>query len=198
MNPSQSLLPDREISSQPRVRKATPEGVWPVCLWVVDDNKSVRDLIADLLDTHEDFLCPKRFSSAEEMLEALAQDSLPDIILMDLNMGGMTGVDAIPCIRRCASDTRVVIMTTFYDGVQAARAMRAGASSFILKGLPVEDIITSLKTAWKLPLPSSAVIDHSSTRNLSSKPASRAGRSWNAVRGLFGRKKCEANPATAP
>jgi DNA-binding NarL/FixJ family response regulator len=107
-------------------------------LWLVDDHDGIRDLLADLLSDFGGIQCARQFSSAEAMLEALATDTPPDVILTDLNMGGMSGIDSIGPIKSLASATRVFIMTTFYDSEAARRAFKAGASGFLLKRDDVE------------------------------------------------------------
>ncbi|MDB6112277.1 MAG: response regulator receiver [Pedosphaera sp.] len=102
-------------------------------LWLVDDHDGIRDLLADLLSGYGGIECARKFSSAEAMLDALALETPPDVILTDLNMGGMSGIDSILPIKRLARSTRVFVMTTFYDSAAAGRAFKAGASGFLLK-----------------------------------------------------------------
>ena len=102
-------------------------------LWLVDDDDDMRGLIAELIDRSDTIQCSQQFYSAEGALDALAHELPPDIILLDLNMGGMSGVEAIRPIKRLAREARVFIMTIFYDTIEAARARKAGAAGFILK-----------------------------------------------------------------
>jgi DNA-binding NarL/FixJ family response regulator len=102
-------------------------------LWLVDDDDDMRGLIAELIDRSDAIECSQQFYSAEGALDALAHELPPDIIMLDLNMGGMSGVEAIRPIKRLARDTRIFIMTIFYDSIEASRARKAGAAGFILK-----------------------------------------------------------------
>jgi DNA-binding NtrC family response regulator len=113
-------------------------------LWLVDDDDDMRGLIAELIDRSESMDCAQQFYSAEGALDALAHELPPDIIVLDLHMGGMSGVDAIRPIKRLAKDTRVFIMTIFYDSIEAARARKAGASGFILKRDDWDEIVNLL------------------------------------------------------
>ena len=131
--------------SQSNVRSRNDQSLrWPICLWLVDDNAALRGLLVDLLGGHDSIHCPRSLPSAEALLEELQSGPSPDVILMDLNMGGMSGIEAIPAVRALAPEARLFIMTTFYDGDQESRALAAGAAGFMLKSAPVEQILSEL------------------------------------------------------
>jgi CheY-like chemotaxis protein len=88
----------------------------------------------DVLNGKPGIECSRQFSSAEAVLAALAQSSPPDVILLDVNMGKMSGLDAIQPIKQLAGSTRVFIMTASDMGMAASHALKAGASGFFLKG----------------------------------------------------------------
>jgi DNA-binding NarL/FixJ family response regulator len=102
-------------------------------LWVVEDDARIRALVADLLNRDGHFECRRQFPSAESLLVALKSETPPEVILMDLNLGGMSGIDAIRLIKPETSGMRILIMTTFYDGLARRAALEAGASGFLLK-----------------------------------------------------------------
>jgi len=114
-------------------------------LWLVDDDDGLRGLIAELLGRSDIIECSRQFFSAESALDVLAQESPPDIILLDLNMPGMSGVEAIRPIKRLAGGTRVFIMTVFYDSIEVSRARSAGASGFVLKRDDWQEVIARLQ-----------------------------------------------------
>src|SRR2546425_5085435 len=104
----------------------TKPGAERLRLWLVDDDDEMRGLIAELLGRSDAIECSRQFFSAEAALDELAHELPPDIILLDLNMGGMSGTEAICPIKRLASGTRVFIMTVFYDSIEVSRARKAG------------------------------------------------------------------------
>jgi DNA-binding NarL/FixJ family response regulator len=134
----------------------------PFCIWLVDDQDSVLKLAAELVGRDPRFDCGRQFHSAEAVLAALARESPPDIILTDVNMRGMSGIDSIAPINRLAASTRVFIMTSFYDSNYVARARAEGASGFFLKSGDWEEAIERLadpSADWKAQSPAPVPVD---------------------------------------
>lgn len=102
-------------------------------VWVVDDSAEFRELLIELLHGQDGIQCVREFESAEAALEALAVDTAPDAILLDNNMGGITGLEAIRRFRVLADSTRILMLTTFSDPETRSRAFQDGASDFLLK-----------------------------------------------------------------
>jgi DNA-binding NarL/FixJ family response regulator len=137
-------------------------------VWLVDDNDDYRQLLADLLGKEQGIECSRNFQSADAALSALASKSGPDVLLLDIQMKGQSGLDAIRPIKSLARETRVVMLTTFYDSERHSRAIRAGASDFLLKSYELKDLVERIRkqeAAENMPL-------HLRNRHLSSEPAS--------------------------
>lgn len=113
----------------------------PISIWLADDRPGILELIAELMESNDGFRCVRQFPSAEAVLDALKSETPPDAILMDVNMGGMTGVEAIRPIKSLAGETRVFIMTTFYDSTVVSGAREAGAAGFLLKSGDWQDAV---------------------------------------------------------
>jgi DNA-binding NarL/FixJ family response regulator len=109
-----------------------PAGESPIRVLIVDDHPMVRDGIAALLRRQSDM---EPVGEANDGNEAVAQfrELSPDVTLMDLQMPGVGGVEAILEIRRIAPDARILVLTTYPGDANAARAMRAGAAGYLLK-----------------------------------------------------------------
>jgi DNA-binding NarL/FixJ family response regulator len=101
-------------------------------VWLVDDNARFRSLLASTLD-EEGFECERQFSNPDEALTALALESPPDMILLDIEMGEYNGLDAIRPLKSAAKETHVLMLTTFATPRTRERAFREGASDFMLK-----------------------------------------------------------------
>lgn len=113
-------------------------------LWLAEDDDAVRELLSEFFNRSA-LKCIRQFSKAEEVIRALKETEVqPDIILLDINMGMLDGIEAIGPIKRLASDVRVFIMTTFYDNIALDRARQAGASGFFLKRDDWDDAIARM------------------------------------------------------
>lgn len=129
----------------------------PLTLWLVDDNAAYREALAELfrqVEAAQGLYCARQFDSAEALLEVLAKESAPDVILSDVQMGGMSGVEAVALIKQIAPQTRVILLTTFYNSSAALQAHRNGAEAFLLKRYAFEQIAAAVRasrTARKPP-----------------------------------------------
>jgi DNA-binding NarL/FixJ family response regulator len=99
----------------------------------VDDDDAFRRLLAQCLDATSVFRCSWLFVRAEEALHRLNSTRAPDIILLDQNMPGITGIEAIPVIRKIAPRTKIILCTTFDDSELESLALREGADGFAAK-----------------------------------------------------------------
>ena len=134
-----------------------------VRVWLTDDNMSFRNSLAQLLGRTGEFDCERQFHSAESLLEALAQEPAPDVILLDIEMDGMTGVDALRPIRALAPNVRVLMVTTFFDPMYDARASRNGASAYVLKAFAAQNIEKEIYRALTSPVRPAEIVPVDST-----------------------------------
>jgi len=112
---------------------------------IVDDHPLTRDALARLLAQHG-FEVVGQAAGAEEAL-ALARELVPRLILLDLAMPGISGLDALPLLRDAAPEAEVVVMTASEDDESLLGAIRAGASGYLLKSEPPERIVDFLRGA---------------------------------------------------
>jgi len=122
-------------------------------LWLVDDNRRLRATLSELLTKEEGIRCTGTFSSPNAVLSALASRMGPDVILLDVNMGEASGLDAIRPIKSLSRSTHVLMFTTFFDDMAEKRALSSGASGFLLKSFPLDRILTSIRETWRKPAP---------------------------------------------
>src|SRR5882724_4592012 len=133
-----STLAGRQIS--PAAANASSEPA-AIRIWLVDDNEDVRDAMAALLHQQGRLVCERQFGTAEGALAALARGNPPQVILLDLNLGSQSGIDAIRPMKSLAPATRVLMLTTFFDTVSEFEALEAGAMGFLLKSYELPLII---------------------------------------------------------
>ncbi|MGC3957565.1 MAG: response regulator transcription factor [Verrucomicrobiota bacterium] len=125
----------------------------PINLWVVDDNRRIRDTMVELFGRCQGIHCTASFHSPNAVLSALASKVGPDVILLDMNLGEHNGIDAIRPIKSLSPATQVLMFTTFFDAECRTRALTSGASAFLLKSFPLEKIIDSIRQARCKPVP---------------------------------------------
>ena len=121
-------------------------------VWLTDDNAGFRDLLEQLLGRSGHFNCELQFHCAEALLEGLRQEPTPDVILLDVEMGGMTGVEALRPIRALAPNVRVLMVTSFWDPMYEAQALRDGASAYLIKAHAPVNLIGEIHRALSSPV----------------------------------------------
>jgi DNA-binding NarL/FixJ family response regulator len=123
----------------------TPPSTAAIRVLIVDDHPMVRDGIAALLMRQADM---DAVGEASDGAEAIAKfrELVPDVTLMDLQMHGMGGVEAIQAIRGPAPDARILVLTTYPGDANAARAMRAGASGYLLKNCIRGELLDAIRS----------------------------------------------------
>ncbi|TDV57232.1 response regulator [Actinophytocola oryzae] len=113
---------------------------------VVDDQRLVREGIASLLDLQPGIDVVGTAANGREAVEQ-AIALTPDVVLMDVRMPEMDGVDAVAVLRGRAPDCRVVMLTTFDDEEYVLQALRAGAAGYLLKDLPAAELAEAVRLA---------------------------------------------------
>ena len=116
----------------------------PVRLLLVDDHEMVRTGLRTFLDLQPDMTVVGEAASAEEALAVLPR-TRPDIVLLDLNLPGMSGVQAISPLKAAAPDIKIVVLTSFSGSDQVLPAVRAGVSGYLLKDVGPVELAESLR-----------------------------------------------------
>ncbi|OJD70301.1 hybrid sensor histidine kinase/response regulator transcription factor [Bacillus sp. NH11B] len=116
-------------------------------LLIVDDQALITDSLEKVLDQHADFTIVGKAKDGREALEYCEQLP-PDIVLMDIRMPGMGGLEALLEMKQCWPDIRIVLMTTFEDSLQAATALEHGAEGYVLKSIHPREMIEVLKLIY--------------------------------------------------
>jgi len=111
----------------------------PVRVMLVDDHPAFRKGMAALVDSEADLLVVAQTGDGRHALELFRQ-ATPDIVLMDLRLPGIGGVEAIIAIRKEFPNAKVIVLTTFDTDEDIYRAIQSGAKSFLLKDTP-DDVL---------------------------------------------------------
>jgi NarL family two-component system response regulator LiaR len=118
----------------------------PITILLVDDHEVVRKGVRAYLETLPDFSVVGEAASGEEAI-ALVTEQVPDVILMDLIMPGMDGVETTRRVKAISPRTQVVVLTSYHEDAHIFPALRAGAISYILKDMKMDKLVDALHRA---------------------------------------------------
>ncbi len=117
-----------------------------ITVLLVDDHEVVRQGLRAYLDAQPDLVVVGEASSGDEAVEA-ATEFLPDVMLLDLVMSGMGGVEAARRVKSVTPRTQIVVLTSYHQDEFIFPAMQAGAISYILKDVVMEDLADAVRKA---------------------------------------------------
>jgi DNA-binding NarL/FixJ family response regulator len=124
---------------------------------IVDDEADLREHIAAYLAAAGNIRCKSAYASAEEALQGLPQDK-PDVILMDINLGDMDGIECVRRLTGLMPEAQVLMLTVFDDTEKIFHALAAGASGYLLKRLSPKKLLEAIEEVYAGGSPMSAPI----------------------------------------
>lgn len=116
----------------------------PINVSIVEDDERVRESLAGVLDATAEFRCHKTYRSGEEALQGIPNER-PDILLMDIQLPGMSGIECVARIKEKLPDLPVVMLTVFEDSEKVFKALEAGACGYLIKRTPSQDLLAALR-----------------------------------------------------
>ena len=111
---------------------------------IVEDNAQLRGTLCRLIDREEGFSCVSQFGDAESALETLPKEK-PDVVLMDINLPKMNGVECVRKLKQVAPEILVVMLTAYEDTENIFAALSAGASGYLLKRAPRAELLEAIR-----------------------------------------------------
>jgi DNA-binding NarL/FixJ family response regulator len=111
---------------------------------IVDDEKKLCKSIATFLNGSTGFRCVSIYGSAEAALQHLPTDR-PDVVLMDINMAGMDGIECVRRLKTLAPQIQILMLTVYEDTEQIFKALAAGATGYLLKRLEPEELLQAIR-----------------------------------------------------
>ncbi|MBI5470747.1 MAG: response regulator transcription factor [Ignavibacteriae bacterium] len=120
----------------------------PIKVACVEDNTSLRKRFEEQFEFFDDIQLVATFATGEAALNALrksAPSKLPDIVLMDIELPGMSGIDTTIAIKELFPDIDVMMFTVFEDELKIFHAIQAGAAGYLLKDDPIEDVAQAIR-----------------------------------------------------
>src|SRR5438552_639199 len=124
---------------------------------IVEDNEQLRGTLARVISRAEGFRCLSQYGNAEDALEGLPKDR-PNVVLMDINLPGMNGVECVRKLKQVAPETLVVMLTVYEDTENIFNALAAGASGYLLKRTTSAELLAAIRDVQKGGSPMTAHI----------------------------------------
>ena len=116
----------------------------PINVSIVEDSDKFRETLARVLNRAEGFRCVSQYPNAEEALKVLPQDK-PDVVLMDINLPGMNGVECVRQLKQLAPAIQVMMLTVYEDTDNIFNALTAGATGYMLKRTPRDELLEAIR-----------------------------------------------------
>lgn len=134
---------------------------------LVEDDRGLRDQLAQILNGAPDIRCLGAFASAEEALEQI-QIRCPDVVLMDIKLPGMSGIECVARLKHLMPGLQIVMVTVYEDSERIFRALKAGASGYLLKSSPPQQLLEAVRDVHTGGAPMSSQIARQVVRHFHS------------------------------
>jgi DNA-binding NarL/FixJ family response regulator len=115
----------------------------PISISIVEDNDKLRGTLAKVISRAEGFRCASDYGNAEDALADLPKVK-PDVVLMDINLPGMNGVECVRKLKALLPQTQVMMLTVYEDTENIFNALAAGANGYMLKRTPTKELIEAI------------------------------------------------------
>jgi DNA-binding NarL/FixJ family response regulator len=114
---------------------------------VIEDNSMFRKALVDVLNKSELMYCRHNYGAAEDALfDIKSKEFLPDVVLMDIGLPGMNGIECIPHIKELSPDSKVIMLTIHDEDDNIFEAICSGAAGYLLKDASAEEIAQSVQS----------------------------------------------------
>src|SRR5579863_6377222 len=111
---------------------------------VVEDDSGLRNQLVAILRTAQDIRCVGAFASGEEALANIPSQN-PDVVLMDIGLPGMSGIQCVAQLKRLNPAPQVIMVTVYEDTDRIFRALKAGANGYLVKSSPPEELLDAVR-----------------------------------------------------
>ncbi len=116
----------------------------PITVSIVEDNEQLRGTLARVLNRAEGFRCVSHYGDAESALEGLPKNR-PEVVLMDINLPAMNGVECVRRLKQLVPQTQVVMLTVYEDTDNIFNALAAGAAGYLLKRTKSAELLEAIR-----------------------------------------------------
>ena len=140
---------------------------------VVEDNDIIRNGLAALIEGTDGFKCTGAFVDCESMLSEL-EELLPDVVLMDIGLPGVSGIVGARRIKQICPDIEILMLTVYEDNERVFEALCAGATGYLVKKTPPSRLLEAIREAYEGGSPMSSQIARKVVSQLQQKTTARA------------------------
>lgn len=111
-----------------------------ISIALVEDDEEIRKGIQTYLNGQKKFVCNFSFGSVEELLKSLNYSNSPNVIIMDLGLPGMSGIDGIKIVKEKFPEIDIIVFSIYNDSEKIFESLCAGATGYLLKNTPLQEI----------------------------------------------------------
>ena len=111
---------------------------------IVEDSRGTRESLSELLKRSPGLRCVGAYANGEQALRELPEPG-PDVVLMDINLPGMSGIECVARLKEKAPRTQVLMLTTYEEGDLIFESLRAGANGYLLKNMPPSELVHAVE-----------------------------------------------------
>lgn len=129
----------------------------PIVVSIVEDDDRIRDSLIEVFKGSGDFRLLHTYRSGEEALDRIPKEK-PDVVMMDINLPGMSGIDCVGKLKVIDPSLPIVMLTVFEDADKIFKALVAGACGYLVKRTPPEEILAAIKEVHRGGAPMSTQI----------------------------------------
>jgi len=115
---------------------------------IVEDDPFVRESLKEFIDDQPEMICSAAKESVEAFLHYLNDEHVPDVILMDIGLPGMSGISGIKLVKERYPEVNILMLTVYHDSSRIFQSLCAGASGYLLKNTPFPEIKEAIEIVY--------------------------------------------------
>ena len=131
--------------SLPELNPLDSMGAMPISVSIVEDNPGTRKNLAALLGSEPQLRLLNAYANGEEAVRGITSVQRPDVVVVDIKLPGMSGIECVAKLKTAIPDLRVLMLTTYQESDLIFNALRVGANGYLLKEMPAEELITAIQ-----------------------------------------------------
>ncbi len=131
-----------------------------ISVCIIEDHADYRKTLLQAINSTKSLACENSFSNAEDALSHFEQSAKPDVLVLDLGLPGIDGIDAIPKFRELCPEAKILVLTVFENKTRVFQALGAGAAGYLIKSGGLKAITQGIEDAYNGISPLSSEIAH--------------------------------------